>query len=77
MAIEPGQEAPDFELKDQDNNPVKLSDFKSTMSSMPWLAAGPVRAKLSKPNEKAIARSGMAKFVPSQESVGDKGNPTN
>lgn len=28
MGIEVGQEAPDFELKDQDRNPVKLSDFR-------------------------------------------------
>jgi peroxiredoxin len=29
MSIEVGQEAPDFELKDQDRNPVRLSDFRS------------------------------------------------
>ena len=28
MTIEVGQEAPDFELPDQDNNKVKLSDFR-------------------------------------------------
>ena len=26
--IEPGDKAPDFELPDQDGNPVKLSDLK-------------------------------------------------
>jgi peroxiredoxin Q/BCP len=26
--LEPGQEAPDFELPDQDGRPVKLSDFR-------------------------------------------------
>jgi thioredoxin-dependent peroxiredoxin len=28
MSIEVGQKAPDFESKDQDGNPIKLSDFK-------------------------------------------------
>ena len=28
MAVEVGQEAPDFELKDQHGSPVKLSDFR-------------------------------------------------
>lgn len=28
MSLEVGQKAPDFESKDQDGNPVKLSDFK-------------------------------------------------
>ena len=28
MSIEPGQEAPDFELKNQDNEPVSLSSFR-------------------------------------------------
>jgi mycoredoxin-dependent peroxiredoxin len=28
MAVEVGDEAPDFELKDQHGNPVKLSDFR-------------------------------------------------
>jgi len=28
MALEPGRQAPDFTLQDQDGNPVKLSGFK-------------------------------------------------
>lgn len=28
MSIEVGQKAPDFESKDQDGNPIKLTDFK-------------------------------------------------
>jgi peroxiredoxin Q/BCP len=28
MALEPGRQAPDFTLTDQDGNPVKLSSFK-------------------------------------------------
>lgn len=28
MAVEVGQQAPDFESKDQDGNPVKLSDYR-------------------------------------------------
>lgn len=30
MAIQPGDQAPDFELKDQDGNVVKLSDFRGS-----------------------------------------------
>ena len=28
MAVDVGQQAPDFELKDQHGSPVKLSDFR-------------------------------------------------
>jgi peroxiredoxin Q/BCP len=28
MALEPGRQAPDFTLQDQDGTPVKLSSFK-------------------------------------------------
>ena len=30
MAVEKGDEAPDFELPDQDGEPVRLSDLRST-----------------------------------------------
>ncbi len=40
MAVEVGDEAPDFELKDQHNSPVRLSDFRGRKNVVlvfyPW-----------------------------------------
>jgi hypothetical protein len=42
VAVEKGDEAPDFELPDQDGEPVRLSDLRGTPPSSRRVEAGRV-----------------------------------